>query len=454
MKDMYQFMRFVSYRSLQNWSVQYTRSEGFGYNDKYPMIRIGSFLRRSRTVTEIADAEDYKQVTVRTNNGGVCLRGTKKGKDIGTKRQTRVHQGQYIISKIDARNGAFGIIPKELDGAIVTNDFPVFDVDNTVIMTDFLLLVTTTKQFLNFAQSCSSGTTNRRRIDIDKFLEQKIPMPDIEEQKRLLNIYYKNLQRIEDAKSKIDRVKEKIDSYILEKLSVDVKSSTLEPISGCRFLKKAHSSSIKRWDCYHIKEEPQSNLYENKVLADIISSDPMYGAAFKTSDSFNGIRYIRITDIKEDGNLNDTSVSAQEYDERYLLKDNDFLIARSGNTVGKTFLYKNIYGKAIFAGYLIKFTLNEQLLNPKYLLYYTKSSIYKQWIESNKRVSAQPNINSQQYLGSPIILPPIKIQNILVSYIQQQYENIQKQEEAIKHYSVLALSEFETALFSSHEYVL
>ena len=206
---MYQFMRFVSYRSLQNWSVQYTRSEGFGYNDKYPMIRIGSFLRRSRTVTEIADAEDYKQVTVRTNNGGVCLRGTKKGKYIGTKRQTRVHQGQYIISKIDARNGAFGIIPKELDGAIVTNDFPVFDVDNTVIMTDFLLLVTTTKQFLNFAQSCSSGTTNRRRIDIDKFLEQKIPMPDIEEQKRLLNIYYKNLQRIEDAEIEIDRLKEK-----------------------------------------------------------------------------------------------------------------------------------------------------------------------------------------------------------------------------------------------------
>ena len=116
-------MRFVSYSKLQNWSVQYTRAGGFGYSNKYPLGRIGSFLHRSGVVIEIANNIEYSQVTVRTNNGGVCLRGTKLGKEIGTKRQIKVSKGQYIVSKIDARNGAFGIIPDELDGAIVTNDF-------------------------------------------------------------------------------------------------------------------------------------------------------------------------------------------------------------------------------------------------------------------------------------------------------------------------------------------
>ena len=63
---------------------------------------------------------------------------------------------KFIFSKIDARNGAFGIIPEELDGAIVTNDFPVFDIDETIINPTFLLLVTTTKAFVKFVQSLNT----------------------------------------------------------------------------------------------------------------------------------------------------------------------------------------------------------------------------------------------------------------------------------------------------------
>lgn len=451
MEDKYQFMRFVSYSKLQNWSVQYTRTGGFGYSNKYPLGCIGSFLHRSGAVVEIADDIEYSQVTVRTNNGGVCLRGTKLGKEIGTKRQIKVSKGQYIVSKIDARNGAFGIIPDDLDGAIVTNDFPVFDVDNSVILTEFLLLVTTTKQFIAFAQSCSSGTTNRRRIDIDKFLDQKIPLPSLSEQKRLLCVYNEYIKKINNSLTIIEGLKGEIDNYILQQLSVEVKTSSLHILPNHRYLKIAHSSSLTRWDCYHIKEEPRSKIYDNKVLSQLIVEEPMYGAAFKAGDTFTGVRYIRITDINEDGTLNNNAISAQGYDEHYLLKNNDFLIARSGNTVGKTFLYEEKYGKAIFAGYLIKFTLDEKTLNPKYLLFYTKSTLFKQWIESNKRVSAQPNINSQQYLSSPVILPPKTIQDEMVTYIQGLYDCIQEQKNDISKYKVMALNDFEKTLFSLNE---
>ena len=93
------------------------------------------------------------------------------------------------MSKIDARNGAYGIVPAELEGAIVTNDFPVFDVDTEKIIPQFLVLVSTTERFIDFARKCSSGTTNRKRIDIDAFLNQQIPLPSIEEQKLILDDY-------------------------------------------------------------------------------------------------------------------------------------------------------------------------------------------------------------------------------------------------------------------------
>ena len=145
--------------------------------------------------------------------------------------------------------------------------------------------------------------------------------------------------------------------------------------------------------------------------------------------------------------MNKDIVSADGYDNQYLLQDGDFLIARSGNTVGKTFLYQSDIGKAIYAGYLIKFVLNPDLINPKYLLFYTKSSIYKRWINSNMRVSAQPNINSEQYLFSPIIVPEMEVQDRIVKHIESIIKRIQELAKSSKNDERTALRNFETQIF-------
>ncbi len=159
------------------------------------------------------------------------------------------------------------------------------------------------------------------------------------------------------------------------------------------------------------------------------------------------MRYIRITDINEDGSLNEEKVSAKGYSAHYLLKENDFLIARSGNTVGKTFLYKNKFGKAIFAGYLIRFKLDETKVIPEYLLAYTKCSLYKEWIKGNMRVSAQPNINSQQYLDSPIILPSLDKQIKIVEHIEKLRDKIITLRKCVRTTRIEALTEFENEIF-------
>lgn len=141
----------ANYKDIPNWSVQYADEENIGFTKKFPMARIGDFLVKSHDVIDIQDDIEYKQVTLKINNGGVVPRNngeTIKGSKIGTKRQHVVHTGQFIMSKIDARNGAYGIVPEELEGAIVTNDFPVFDVDAQKIIPQFLVLVSTTDKFV------------------------------------------------------------------------------------------------------------------------------------------------------------------------------------------------------------------------------------------------------------------------------------------------------------------
>ena len=127
------------------------------------------------------------------------------------------------------------------------------------------------------------------------------------------------------------------------------------------------------------------------------------------------------------------------------------MIARSGNTVGKTFLYDKSYGKCMYAGYLIKFVLNQEIINPLYLLYYTKSSIYKDWINSNLRVAGQPNINSQEYLESPVILPSLDIQEKIVNDISIMKDDIQNLKEKALSNKLLALKNFESEIFNETE---
>ena len=90
---------------------------------------IGSFLNRIKDSIEIQDNIEYKRVTIKTNHKGVKLRNKALGSTIGTKKQFKIKGGDFILSKIDARYGAFGIIPENLDGAIITGNFWTYEVN-------------------------------------------------------------------------------------------------------------------------------------------------------------------------------------------------------------------------------------------------------------------------------------------------------------------------------------
>jgi len=178
--------------------------------------------------------------------------------------------------------------------------------------------------------------------------------------------------------------------------------------------------------------DQQYEMYPKCKLGTLYSM-LQYGANEKAIDGneASDYRYIRITDINEDGSLNNDFKTAEKIEDKYILEDGDFLFARSGNTVGKTFLYKSEYGKAIFAGYLIRFKLIQDKISPKYLDIVTKSSIYKKWIEDVQTGSSQPNINGQIYSSLEIPLPEPEKQQEIISEIEKSEAKIKEAQEVI-----------------------
>lgn len=154
-------------------------------------------------------------------------------------------------------------------------------------------------------------------------------------------------------------------------------------------------------------------------LKDISVEKLAYGSGASAID-FSGLRYIRITDIDECGNLKPDKKSPNHYEEKYLLNTGDILFARSGATVGKTFLYsKEKYGPALFAGYLIRLIPNLSLVNPVFVYHFTNTKFYKDFIAKVQNTVAQPNINAKQYSELDFILPPLALQNEFADFVAQ-----------------------------------
>ena len=168
---------------------------------KWNLISVRKVFKRIKSNIKVEKNKIYKRITIRMNGGGVLLRDKTLGANIGTENQFLVRQNQFIVSKIDARNGAFGIVGTDCDEAIITGNFWVFDVDFSQVNPIFFRWLTQTQLFIDFCIHASSGTTNRLYLQEDKFLEQLIPLPPLEEQQRIVTYLNGMEKQLMEAKT-------------------------------------------------------------------------------------------------------------------------------------------------------------------------------------------------------------------------------------------------------------
>jgi type I restriction enzyme S subunit len=152
-----------------------------------------------------------------------------------------------------------------------------------------------------------------------------------------------------------------------------------------------------------------------------LATEPLaYGAneaALEDDPSFP--RFVRITDVDSESNLrNETFKSLPpEVAEPYLLRDGDVLLARSGATVGKAFIYKPSWGVACFAGYLIRCRCNTLLMQPDFLFAYTQTEPYWGQVREGTIQATIQNFSAEKYGDLVVTVPPLKEQKAIISYI-------------------------------------
>lgn len=149
--------------------------------------------------------------------------------------------------------------------------------------------------------------------------------------------------------------------------------------------------------------------------------------------TFDGeTKYLRITDIDDQSrrfiNENATSPSASaEKIKPYFLQQNDILFARTGASVGKTFIYKETDGTMVYAGFLIRAKINDNY-SPDFVFQFTQSSNYWKYIKLVSQRSGQPGVNASEYANCPILFPSKEEQTAIGSYFRQLDKLIELEE--------------------------
>ena len=440
----YNYITFLNYKTLSLWDVKRYTQNHVSFRNAVKLKDVLSPYFEP-VAKEKMISNNWQIISKINFSGDLFLRDVSE--TISFKGNLNKVDGDSLIySKINVRHGCIYYHPHNAIPFGVSSEYPVYKIDTTKVLGDYLVMVIQSKAFKKILDKKATGIS-KARVKPSEFLEIEIPIPALSVQKELLYTYNSKTRQAESMDKEACKIEEDINEYLIQALGIVIQREQKDQDGIYNYLRFHKLKDLSRWDLYNEKNKNYSEIYENVKLSKVILSKPQYGAGYSSKPYDGKIRYIRITDINEDGSLNDTSVSANGFAEQYLLRENDFLIARSGNTVGKTFLYKKKYGKAIYAGYLIRFELNTEKILPDYLLAYTKCSIYKNWIQGNMRVSAQPNINSQQYLDSIIVLPPMDIQKDIVSYVYEQKKIINQLKLDAKSIRKEAIKEFENIVF-------
>ncbi|CAM1354469.1 restriction endonuclease subunit S [Tenacibaculum halocynthiae] len=296
-------------------------------------------------------------------------------------------------------------------------------VDVSLILPEYLWIILNIYQEHKVFYSICTNWNNQSGIGIELLKQLKIPVPDIGLQQKIVDIHTNALTNKKNKEKEAKKIINSIDSFLLEKLGVEL------PEISDSFKNRIFNSSFRkisggRLDPNFIRKIKQINSISGKFpkqkLKDLLLVNPQYGAneAAVNRSEKNQYRYIRITDIDDNGSLrNNKWKTAKNINQIYKLDLGDILIARTGATVGKTYLHSDNSLKAIFAGYLIRFVFDKEKILPEYVFYYLNSSIFKLWISAFQRPSGQPNINSEEYKSFEIFVPPISKQRDISEHI-------------------------------------
>jgi type I restriction enzyme S subunit len=329
------------------------------------------------------------------NGKGVVERRIVKGSEIASNTRFVVKTGQFIISRIDARHGASGLIPPELDAAVVTNDFPVFDIHVDRLYPRFFYWMTKTSNFVDLCRRASEGTTNRVRLSEKRLASMTIELPPLADQRRIA--------------ARLDELVEKLGDAIALRNTSSVALDALRQANSRRVFEQLGESKV-----------PLQSVCA--TIIDNLHSNPVY--------SEDGtVPCIRSPDVGFGKLYLDTArkTSEKEYARRTIRGEpqaDDIVLVREGGGTGKCALV-TADQRFSLGQRVMMLRPDKSKVRPKYFLLQLLSPVIQaDHIRPLSKGSGSPHLNIGALRRFPFVLPPLAIQDDFVGQLDAFHAKI------------------------------
>ena len=301
-----------------------------------------------------------------------------------------------------------------------------------LISADYLNIVMNSSYYRNWCYNVKTDAVNQSNINAQKLSQLMIPIPPLEEQEKIVVEMAKWISligTIKNGKDDLQSIVKQAKNKILD-LAIHGKLIPQDPNDepAIELLKRINPDFTPCDNGHYAKlvqfEVPKSWMW---TTINKISTSILYGVS-ESAKSKGRYKLLRITDI-QDNYVCWQSVPFIDYDEnkvkQYLLQNGDIVFARTGATVGKSYLIENLSEQVIYASYLIR-VRTYSLILPQYVKYFFKSGYYWNQIEQNSFGVGQPNVNATILGNLNIPIPPIEEQKRIVKAIEQLLKQINK----------------------------
>lgn len=373
-------------------------------------VRLGDVLARTNEQADAEPSMEYSEITVKLWGKGVVERKKVLGSEVNGRRFV-ARAGNFIASRIDARNGAMGLVPDSLDGALVTNDFPLFTANTDRLDLPYLGWLCRTRDFVDLCVRASEGTTNRVRLKEERFLALEIPLPPLPEQRRIV-------ARIESLAAEIDEAKR------LRREAVE-EAGALEKASLIGLLPKT---------------APKKKLGELVAPESKIS----YGVLVPGPDVEEGVPFVRIQDLSiRNASPKPNKHIAPEVDAQYKrtrLSGGEILIGVVGS-IGKVGIAPPSWSGANIARAVCRLVAGPEI-DHHYLAAVLSAQPCQDYFTEATRTLAQPTLNVGQLSQTPIPLPPLPEQRRIVA----ELDSLQAEVDALKRLQSETAAELDALL--------
>lgn len=352
----------------------------------WPVVSLGEVVRHRKHVIRIDDASIYKRCRVQLHAHGIVERDKVPGLEIKTKEQQICQSGELLVAEIDAKVGGFGMVPEELDGAIVSSHYFLFSIEESRLDRRFLGFYLRTATFRE--QVSAQGSTNYAAIRPQDVLGYKIPLPPLPEQRRIL-------VRIEALASSLADARRLRDQSGAEREALRPTLFTKE----FGRLAAAYPGRALGEVCLDISDGPHKTPSYVDAGVPFVTVKNMVSGTLDLSD----VQYV-------------TPEDHRVFNRRSRAEKGDVLYSKDGATRGRPCFVGTGTPFSFFVSVaLIK--PRHELLDGHYLCHLLNSGQIRDRMHLQSRGDMIPHIVLSEIRKFPVPLPPLPVQQRVVAYL-------------------------------------